>query len=436
MAGRPKGSVKKTKEVKEKKEVKKLKCLYKSHEGGNPLAEINFYNSNSPLSVEGKATICKKCLKKLIDYDNIQSVYDVLRMLDLPFVYDCWVIAEECKTDTFGRYITMIQTLQQFKHYKTYNDSVFEPLKEINIKKAESARIKKQGMTDEEYIEKQLTYNQNKADAIRLLGYDPFEMDSEEDKYILYAKLTNMLSEDILEDGIKTDAIVSIIKGQNQENKINNLITSLSADSESLLNNIGTIKSLTDTREKLNKSNLLLAKDNKLSDLYSGNKTVGSNTLTGKLKKVRELDLDEAQVNLFDINTSLGMQQVAMLSTKAIVDNLNFGDDDLLDMVKFQRGKMQYYEQEYSKLREENRKLKTVCKYNNIDYKNMVFNEKWKDLKYDEEEKDMQQDKTKELENEIKKVKPLDIEEYSDELAKVKEENFKNKLKEDIIKEK
>ena len=195
----------------------------------------------------------------------------------------------------------------------------------------------------------------------------------------MYAKLINMLDEDSQNDELKNSAIISIIKGQNQENKINDVITILSSDSKSIKDNIGTIKSLTDTKEKLNKSLLALAKDNKISDLYSGHKTVGANTLTGMVKKLKEIDLKEAQVNLFDIQTSNGMLQTARLSAKAIVENLNFGDDDLVDMLKFQKGKLDFYEQEYSKLIEENRKLKAVCSFNDIDYKQEVLETEYYD---------------------------------------------------------
>lgn len=429
MAGRPKASSNK----KSTAETIEMMCTCKEHKGKNPLSIGNFYSSNSMLAVDGKATICKKCIKDKIDYNNIQSVYDMLMALDIPFIYDVWITAEKSKKDTFGKYISLIGSLPQHSSCTSYKQSVFEPKGELAKKYVEEKRIEKQGMPDDEYLEFKLNYKKNKDDAIRLLGYDPFEAENENDKPNMYAKLTNMINEDILQDGLKTGAIISIIKSQNQENKINDLITYLSSDTKSLLDNIGTIKSLTDTKEKLNKSTLALAKDNKISDLYSGVKTVGQNTLTGKLKKVRELDLNEAQVNLFDIRTSMGMYQVAQLSVKAQAETLNFGDDDLVDMVKWQKGQIQFYEKEYGKLKEENRRLRVLCSANQLDYRDEILEADWEnELEYTENTKIKQEKDLESFNQLVEKILPLSTEEYADKIIKEKEENDKQKILKEI----
>lgn len=425
MAGRPKSSSNKKSTAK----TIDMMCSYNEHKGKNPLSISNFYSSNSILAVNGKATICKKCIKEKIDYNNIQTIYDMLMTLDIPFIYDVWIIAEKSPKDTFGKYISLIGSLPQNSGCTSYKQSVFEPKGELAKKYVEEKRIEKQGMPDDEYLEFKLNYKKNKDDTIRLLGYDPFEAENENDKPNMYAKLTNMINEDILQDGLKTGAIISIIKSQNQENKINDLITYLSSDTKSLLDNIGTIKSLTDTKEKLNKSTLALAKDNKISDLYSGVKTVGQNTLTGKLKKVRELDLDEAQVNLFDIRTSMGMYQVAKLSAQAQMETLVFGDDDLIDMVKFQRGQLDYYDKEYQSLKEENRRLRVLCRANQIDYKDEIIEAEWSDkIEYGDKEIEQQNNELNEFNKIVEQVKPLNIDKYADEKIKEKEEKEKQRI--------
>jgi len=259
----------------------------------------------------------------------------------------------------------------------------------------------------------------------------------------MYAKLINMLDEDSQNDELKNSAIISIIKGQNQENKINDVITNLSSDIKSIKDNIGTIKSLTDTKEKLNKSLLALAKDNKISDLYSGHKTIGANTLTGMVKKLKEIDLKEAQVNLFDIQTSNGMLQTARLSAKAIVENLNFGDDDLIDMVKFQNEKINFYEQEYSKLREENRKLKAICSFNDVDYKQDVLETDYYDVLDYGDIKDGQDSIQKQnykedqisFNNMVEEIVPIDTMEHIDKVIKNKKEIEKQKILNSVISE-
>lgn len=421
-------------------EKKEMVCTCKTHVGKNPLAISNFYTSNSVMAVNGKATICKKCIKEKIDYNNMQTVYDILMAMDLPFNYEVWEKAQKSNKDTFGKYISLINTLPQYNTNTSYNQSIFEPTnKASNENNEDSKNIEnntkndKKNMTEEEFLEFKLTYKKNKDDTIRLLGYDPFEAENEEDKPNMYANLTNMINEDIINDGLKTSAIISIIKSQNQENKINDLITYLSSDRKSLLDNIATIKSLTETKEKMNKTTLALAKDNKISDLYSGVKTVGQNTLTGKLKKVRELNLDEAQVNLFDIKTSLGMYQVAKLSAQAQMETLVYGDDDLLDMVKFQRGKLEYYENEYSKLREENRKLRVLCKYNGVDYKQELIEVEWKEkLEYGDNEIKQQEQELEEFNKLVETVESLNVDKYAEKVISENEQKEKDRILNEI----
>jgi hypothetical protein len=130
------------------------------------------------------------------------------------------------------------------------------------------------------------------------------------------------------------------------------------------------------------------------------------------------------------------MLQVARLSSQAIVENLNFGDDDLLDMVKFQREKMEFYEKEYIKLKEENRKLKVVCSFNDVDYSKDIFEVEYKDaLEYTETDKQLQQEELNNFNNIVKDVLSINTSEYADLKMKEKEEIEKKKILKDVIKE-
>lgn len=419
----------------EKKDLELMTCNCKDHKGKNPLSVGNFYGSRSPMFGNGKVPVCKKCIANMIDYNDIQTVYDVFQLMDVPYFYNRW--EETCiknPQNPLGNYLRMANSgINEFQEAR-WKDSIFksenviEELMESKKILTESENL----LSKEEYLEQKVRDKQNKEDIIRIIGYDPFSNEIEEDKSKMYAKLVSMIGESEDNDESKNSAIISIIKGQNQENKINDVITNLCSDTDSLIKNVGLIKSLTDTKEKLNKSMLALAKDNKISELYSGQKNVGANTLTGMLKKLKSINLDEAQVNLFDINTADGMQQVANLSMKAIVENLNFGDDDLVDMVKFQKGKLDYYEKEYSKLREENRKLKLLCNYNNIDYSDEIFEDTYKEvLEYTDVEKEKQQNNFKELNEKVKKVKLLSTDEYMNKVIEDKKEQEKLKLLEE-----
>lgn len=418
---------------------------------GRILSNANFYVSNSRINTHTKRiSLCKDCLTRLYisyleDTQDIKlSMYKICRILDYYYTdqlyessyteaggwnKDCTLVQNGL--EIWKKYIKTINSLTNYKGYSFEHGEVIDNLGEQTDVNEENNKIAIQEFSEDD-IQKQIRTKKNREDIINIVGYDPFENDLEIDKPKLYAKLVNMLPEDSQDNDMKIGALISIIKSQNQEDRINDLITSLSSDPKTLKSEIGTIKSLTDTKEKLNKSALSLAKDNKISDLYSGNKTAGGNTLTGMLKKIREIDLENSQVNLFDIRTSDGMLQTARLSTKAMIENLNFGDDALLDMVKFQREKMDFYDTEYCKLFEENRKLRVLCSLNDIDYAQEIIETEYKDvLEFD---KDKYEEEYIQLDNKIKEVKPITTMDYIEEVIRDKEEIEKEKILKSITK--
>ena len=118
MAGRPKKAVTKSQPT-----IKK-ECDNCHRE----LSHTQFYNTNSVLSVDGKLNICKVCVKSMLDYNKIETVYKILQLLDVPFIYSYWRNAKENNPeDPWSRYITMANSkINEFKK-GTWKDSKFEP---------------------------------------------------------------------------------------------------------------------------------------------------------------------------------------------------------------------------------------------------------------------------------------------------------------------
>jgi hypothetical protein len=92
------------------------------------LSPTQYYNTNSVLSVDGKLNICKTCLKSMIDPNKIETIYKVLQLLDIPFIYSYYRTAKENNPeDPWSRYITMANSkINEFKK-GTWKDSKFEP---------------------------------------------------------------------------------------------------------------------------------------------------------------------------------------------------------------------------------------------------------------------------------------------------------------------
>ena len=83
-----------------------------------------------------------------------------------------------------------------------------------------------------------------------------------------------------------------------------------------------------------------LAAESCLSLKNSKTRTKGEDTFTGRLRKIRELNLREADLNGYDIETCKGMQQVADISMEAIVKGLRLSEDEMSDIVATQRRKL------------------------------------------------------------------------------------------------
>lgn len=92
------------------------------------LAMSNYYNTNSVLSVDGKLNICKTCVKEIINPDNIETVYKILQLLDIPFLYSYWRSSiEKNPEDPWSVYIRIANSkMNEFKN-NTWKDSKFQP---------------------------------------------------------------------------------------------------------------------------------------------------------------------------------------------------------------------------------------------------------------------------------------------------------------------
>lgn len=93
-----------------------------------------FYTSNSIMFSDGYVPICKKCIKKLMDENNLDSIKKTLQRIDKPFVAKVWKSAEDGDGDTVGNYFRMINSLQQYKTWN-WSDSDFEGENDTQIYK-------------------------------------------------------------------------------------------------------------------------------------------------------------------------------------------------------------------------------------------------------------------------------------------------------------
>lgn len=296
--------------------------------------------------------------------DNQRGIFRLCRLLDIPFVKNLYESARnEVETEAedklekidgvsvFRKYIKNVNSLKQYKSLTFENG---ESIDEVSIEKQMA-----------EDIEKTLTERdkQNRADVLRILGYDPFESENIQDKKYLFNRLVDMLDDSTLEDNVKLMSVIEIVKGFNQVDKVNSVIAVLTNDLGSIANNNGGLKTLIDTKKNLMATILKIAEDNGISTKFNTNKSKGAGTLSGMIKQLNEIGLEEAKVNLFDIHTAQGMQQVADISNESIINRLVLQENDYADMVAWQKGELYKLDKENERLTEENRVLKIKLKY-------------------------------------------------------------------------
>jgi len=262
--------------------------------------------------------------------------------LQKPFLNTVWnasvqesenLIAGKVKHNAWSAYIKNIQMVNYLG--LTFFDSDFYKEKIVYDDEKTEVNIINEHLGQDVYEDCQ----KNKEDVKRLLNYDPFEQEAIEDQPFLYSQLLGLLdsSEDANDDMMRTSSAISIVRGFLQQSKIDDTVAKLMSDINNIEKNSATIKTLQDSKSKITSIITNLAQDSCISLKYNKNAKKGENTWTGKLKKIKELNLREGEVNGFDMETCKAMSQVMDLSHSSILKMLSMDESEWSDMIAEQR---------------------------------------------------------------------------------------------------
>ena len=272
----------------------------------------DFYMSSDPLVMTGKTVMCKDCAEKIARNYNVRtktygdctkaSVQEALERLDKPFLENIWNSSyfeyindknPKQRSNIWAAYIKNI-SMPQYKTMRWRDGDLFANYKEEAIKQAkqdigkelsEDQRPKNQEINEE--------YEKNRIDVIRLLGYDPFEHEQEEDKPLLYSQLIGYLdASGENDDMMRTSSAITIVRGFLQQAKLDDMIAK-AMSSPNVSNKSGEIKSYLDSKKNVDSTVSLLAEQSCLSLKHNKNQSKGENTWTGKIKKIKELKILE-----------------------------------------------------------------------------------------------------------------------------------------------
>lgn len=371
-----------------RKENERLKILFEtgircSMCGALKPAE-KFYVDTNPYLKTGRGHVCKECIghvalrqdKDGFDHEPTKdSVRLACRILDKPFLEALWDASVEetrddgktkFKSNVWAAYIKNVQMTNYVG--LTYLDS--DGIKPEKVKYADE-------MTADDVVsahEGQDTYDsfdKNKKDVIRLLEYDPFEKESVVDQPFLYSQLLGLLDTngaEVNEDMIRTSSAISIARGFLQASKIDDALARMMNDITALEENAATIKSLQDSKKNIMTQIKDLAAESCLSLKNSKNSVKGENTWTGKVKKIKDLNLRGAEVNGFDIATCRGMQQVQEISDASIMKQLSLDESEWSDMV----ANMRVTNKELRAERDQYKEINRILLQENLDLKDFL----------------------------------------------------------------
>ena len=373
-------------------ENEKLKNSSRCIKCDNLKIKDKFYKSTDPNNTTGVTPICIECSRKIalrVDKNGEEheptkeSVCAALKLLNKPFLNSVWdssvqesenLVAGKVKHNPWTAYAKNIAMVQWIG--LTWDDSDMFKEKVIYEDEKTSQMIVEEHAGQDTYDD----FIKNKKDVIRLLSYDPFEQESVSDQPFLYSQLIGLLDSggDENDDMMRNASCISIVRSFLQQSKIDNAIANLMADIKNVDKNSATIKSLQESKAKITTTITSLAKESCISLLNNKNAKKGENTWTGKIKKIKDLNLRDGQVNGFDIATCKGMQQVQEISDASIMKQLALDESDWSDMVAEMRKDNQALRKERDSYKEinrillqENLDLKDYFEDNDIKYKNL-----------------------------------------------------------------
>lgn len=348
---------------------------------GKVKRKTEFYSSTAPNCASGITDGCKQCAADIamptINGEKQQptkkTIDDACYFLDKPMLDSVWdaslleaanSVNSKTKNNVWASYIKNIAMVNYYTYTYRQSDNYTGGMLSIGDL-AEDALPK-----DQEILEQ---FEKNKNDTLRLLGYLPFEKEKLADQPFLYSQLIGFLDSDENgnDDMMRTSSIISIVRGFLQINQIDDMIADLVQDPRNAEKNISTVKALQEMKKNITMNVTKLAEQSCISLKNSKNSIKGENTWTGKLKKIKDLNLRGAEVNGFDIATCRGMRQVQEMSDPSIMKQLALDESEWSDMV----ATMRETNQELRRERDQYKEINRILLQENLDLKD-YFEEK------------------------------------------------------------
>ena len=302
---------------------------YNRQPGNFPFNPSPLYKANN-----NYCTVCSECMDELFQsYRNaFGSDEDAIDRLCQKFdLYFSPSIVEASarpinKQPRMSLYCSRL-SLNQYRD-KTYDDYLTEKRVLASFMKNDEDDGKDKGWSRADI--------RNRKEAVEVVGYDPFEGYSSDNRRFLFGELVKYFDDDIAEDSYKLSQIIQIVNNNNQIRQYDLLIARLDPIKDA--KDIGDLQKL---KNGLVTSNDKIAKENEISVKNRSNKDVGKTTLTYLMRDLRGKGFKDAEANYYDQLRSTGTIWAIDMSNKAIQQNAMFDENDKAEMFDMQRKMIQ-----------------------------------------------------------------------------------------------
>lgn len=348
--GRPKGSLNKStlkKIAKQEREAEKLSCLKCGRIGLDPEKFYKSASSRMWITTKKRPLFCRECIdsefRELSDkYGERSAVIAICALLDLPFDPELYQdIINKNNVFLISMYISRLNNKQYAK--RSFLTSIIDGSLNISQEEVEQTKEKRWKASE----------RANMDEVLSIIGYDPFEGYSSDDRRFLFSELIKYFDDDIADDPYKLSQIIQIVNNNNQIRRYDYLINTLNPTK-----NADDIQKLNVMKKDLVANNDKIAKENEISVKNRSNKDIGRSTLTYLMRDLREKDFSDAEANYYSQLTSAGTLWAVEMSNKAIKQNAMFDENDKQEILETQRALIQKLQSELDDEKEKNRILR------------------------------------------------------------------------------
>jgi len=182
----------------------------------------------------------------------------------------------------------------------------------------------------------------NRQQILSIVNYDPFADEPDEDKPQMYRDLAGLLTDAMRRDIPKRNAAIEVVHDYTTIARYQRRKAAYELDDDGssekrkqIDNCVSMISKMQDTINKLTKENG-----------FSAGRNVGANGrggLSDVMTMCEERGYDKESANLYDIKTSAAIEQVATISFRALLNQVNFSGTDYAGILAEQCKKVREY---------------------------------------------------------------------------------------------